>query len=352
MPTAKAPEPLTLTKTAAFLRMAILFAGFAIITLMVGRMFFTALIGYLKTINPPPPPPPTVGFQQLPAITYPPEDTRPDQYRLETVGGRTPVISDRSKVFFIPTAQPSLKAVERATAKANALGYKGTPQIIDSRTYRWTNTSPLLSTLEMDILTLTFSITTNWVSHPELLVQSNQLNANTLVNRLKSYLTTAGSLPADLTAGSSTTQFVKALGGQLEPVNAIADADFLEINLYRSLIDEEFGSISTEGKKGPINAVMAADGTILELTAKVYPVEYEIVETYPLRDTAEAWQAFTQGQGFLAERGTEQEAVVRSITMAYLEPHSEQSYYRPVYVFEGDGGFLGFIDALDQTWVK
>lgn len=352
MPTNSAPKPITLTQTAAVLRNVVKVGAFLIIFLMVGRVFFTSLVAYIKSLTPPKVAPPTVGFNQLPKIEFPSQSELPESYRLETVGGQTPSFGDRAKVFFIPAAQPSLTAVDKAKKKAASMGYVFEPEIIDSREYRWTQTSPLLSTLQMDILTNTFTISTNWASHPELLAIERSINASAQIDTVKSLLNKGGSLPTDVSSGPSKTRLVKSIGGQLTQADSISDADFVVVDLYRKLIDDKYSSVTVKGKEGPVHALVAPDNTILELSAKIYPVEYQIVETYPLLSSEQAWLMLTRGQGYVAQKGTQATAVVRNISLAYLEPDKEVSFYRPVYVFEGDGGFIGYVDAIDPVWIQ
>lgn len=351
MATQQTSKPLTLTKTAAVLRNVVKASFVAIILLMVGRVFFTSLIAYIKSLNPPKEAPPTVGFKVLPKIEFPIQAAVPKSYTLQTVGNTLPSYGDRAKVFFMPTAQPSLTAVDRAKRKAAGLGYVFEPEIIDSRMYRWTLTSPLLATLQMDILTGTFTINTNWSAHPELLTKKQSINSSNLIDQVKSTLQKAGSSSEDITKGVAKTRLVKSIGGQLTEADSLSDADFLEVDLYRALIDEKYSSVTAKGKQGPIHALVAADGTILEMTQNVYPVEYQIVETYPLLSPDIAWKTLAGGAGYVAQKGTSDTAVVRSMTLAYFEPDKEMPYYRPVYVFEGDGGFIGMVDAIDTAWV-
>lgn len=352
MASQSAPKPINLTQTASVLRNVVKISAFMLVFLMVGRVFFTSLLAYIKSLNPPQQSPPTVGFKQLPAISFPVQNNVPKTYQLETVGGKIPTFGDRAKVFFIPTAQASLTVVEKAKARAASMGYVFEPEVIDTRMYRWTITSPLLATLQMDILTGTFTITTNWASHPELLAQTQTINPTSLIDRVKSVLGQGGSLPSDLSAGPARTKLVKSIGGQLTGADSLSDADFLEVDLYRKLIDDKYSSVTVNGKEGPVHALVAPDGTILDLSAKVYPVEYQIVETYPLLTSSVAWQKLSSGDGYVAQKGTQDTAVVRTINLAYLEPDKETPFYRPVYVFEGDNGFVGLVDALDPTWIQ
>lgn len=352
MATSNTPQPVTLTQTAAVLRNVVKVGFVLIVLLMVGRVFFSSLLAYLRSLTPPKQLPPTVGFRQLPKIAFPAQTNIPQSYKLETVGGTLPSFGDRAKVFFMPSAQPSLRALDRAKEKAASLGYVFEPESIDTRMYRWTLTTPLLATLQMDILAGTFNITTNWSAHPELLTQRQTISSTGLTDRVKSLLQQSGSISTDVSTGPARTRLVKAIGGQITNADSLSDADFLVVDLYRKLIDDKYSSVTARGKEGPIHALVAPDGTILEMNMNLYPVEYEIVETYPLLAPDQAWKMLSAGEGYVAQKGTSDTAVIRSMSLAYFEPDKEAPFYRPVYVFESSEGFVGMVDAIDPTWIQ
>ena len=45
-------------------------------------------------------------------------------------------------------------------------------------------------------------------------------------------------------------------------------------------------------------------------------------------------------------------AVIRRVYLGYYDDFEEQEYLQPIIVFEGDDGFLGYVHALDQTYVQ
>ena len=344
-------EGVNLTRASALMRNIIKIGGVTLVAIMVGRVFWGAIVAYWKATHPPPPPPPTVGFGKLPHLSFPASLAKPTSYTLETISGKTPVIADRAKVFFIPASDPSLLALDRAKKKASSLGYLFEPEQITSRKYRWTLNTPLYATLEMDILSGMLSITTNWASHPELLTKVGTINADNLAARLKAILSTADSLPIDFKQGPVSTKYLKSLGGKFTEASSLSDAEFLQIDLYRTLVDEKYAGVTDQANQGPIHAVVDSKGTILELKMGAYQVNSQIVHDYPLRTSAEAWQILSSGEGYVVSKGTSDSATVRTITLAYYEPNTEQSFYQPVYVFEGDGGFVGYVEAISPEWL-
>lgn len=346
MPVAAQKTPVNLTQTAHFLRNFIKYGGLFLLFLMVGRIFLTSFTAYWKATHPEPPPPPTMGFGLLTAIEFPENELTPSSYRLETINGTTPFISDRAKVFRMSPARASLLAVDRAKKSAANMGYVFEPEVISERTYRWTFSNPILSTLEMDIITGQFEIKTNWASYPDLLVKTQPLNATTAINKVKTVVQQAGMFSPDLASGPVVTTYIKAIGGQFTPAASLSDADFIQVDIYRQLIDEKYSSVTSDANQGVIHAIVSSSGAILEMKMTAYPVDFTVAETYPLRSSQEAFQVLSNGQGYIAEKGLQDEAVIRDITLAYYEPDEQHSYYLPVYVFRGDGGFVGYVSAL------
>lgn len=340
-----------LTRTSALMRNIIKFGGVSLIAIMVGRVMWGAVVAYWKATHPPPPAPPTVGFGKLPHLEFPINNDKPTSYRLETITGKAPEITDRAFVFFMPASEPSLLALDRAKKKASSLGYVFEPEQITSRKYRWTLNTPMFSTLEMDILSGTFTISTDWASHPELLTKISTINPDSLVSRVKGILSTAESLPLDFKQGVANTTLLKSLGGQFTQASSLSDAEFVQIDLYRTPIQEKYTGYTDKSKQGPIHAIVDSKGTILELRMGAFTVNSQIVHDYPLRTASEAWQILSSGEGYVVSKGTSDSAVVREVKLGYYEPSVEQTFYQPIYVFEGDGGFVGYVEAISPEWL-
>ncbi len=352
MPETSTSQPMNLTSAASTMRKVIKFGAIFLVFLMVGRVALTSFIAFWKAANPPPPPPPSVGFGPLPKIIFPNQTSKPTSYRLETVGGTTPFITDRANVYFMPSVQANIRALERANQKAVLLGYQFEPEAIDSRRYRWTNTTPIVSTLEMDILTGTFSITTNWASYPTLLTNTRLASKEDSINQVKNLVIQAGAVSTDFKTASASAKYLKAIGGQYQEVSVAIDADFVQVDLFRPAVNPKYSSVTSKGKEGPVHAVITPTGTILEMKMHLFPIETQPAEDYPLRSTAEAWQLLSNGEGYVAQKGELDTAIVRSIYMSYYEPDTEQPYYQPVYVFEGDKGFVGIVEAVDARCIQ
>jgi hypothetical protein len=81
------------------------------------------------------------------------------------------------------------------------------------------------------------------------------------------------------------------------------------------------------------------------------PVDYLQMHTYPLRSVTAAWQQLQSGLGYVAQKGRHDVAVIRDVSLGYYDDYTDGEYLQPIYVFQGDGGFIGFVPAVDVKWL-
>jgi hypothetical protein len=349
----------TLTNVTYMGRQVVKFGLIGLVVLMVGRITINGIVAYWKATHPEPPPPPSVGFGKLPGIEFPSqsEEEMPISYKLETATGTTADFGDRAKVYFMPRAAASLLADQAAKEKASNLNYVFEPEVIGTEIYRWTKSDPLLSTLEMNVRNYSFSVSTNFLSLPELLVNTTAPSGYEAVNNVKTLLKRADLLPPDVATASGEVLYLKSLGGDLAPAVSQSDADFIQVDLNRNPIDGIYRMFTPEGYTGIVSAILTGyfDGkdSIIEISYNYHPVDYEEIHTYPIRTSQSAWQLLQAGEGYIADKGTEDSAIIREVSLAYFDSYQEQDYLQPIYVFENkETGFLGYVSAVDPKLIE
>lgn len=361
MPAAKKPTGPTLTDMTFAGRMALKYGIVFLVVMMVGRVVVTSMINYWKATHPEPPPAPTVGFGKLPAIQFKKQTSKdkPKSYRLEIATRELPefgIYGDRAKVFFMPKSAPSLLADERVKEIASSYNFVFEPEVIDNRTYRWTKSQPLESSIQIDVQTLGFSLKTDYLSRPNLLMKKNLPENFEAVNRIKAFLDAADLLGDDMSTASGKITFLKSLGGELKEAFSLSDADFVQVDLNRMTIDNEYGMITPEGTKGIVSAIItgaySGNLSIVQMDYHYRPINYIQVETYPLQSTKLAWKLLQAGEGFIVNKGKKEEIIIRKIYMAYFDSYDEQEFLQPVYVFEGDDDYIGIVPALDSRYTQ
>ncbi len=348
----------TLTQMAYFGRNTIKYGGILLVVLIVGRVLVGALLDYWVATHPPAPPPPSVGFGILPSLRFPErtDEDKPTSYQLETATGTLPEFGDRAKVFMMEKSTPSLLADQRVKQIAATYGFLFQPTVLNARTYRWTKSAPLQSTLEMDTQTNTFTFETNYLSKPELIAQKNLPPEEDVVGIVKSYIATGQELPEDLATSSGRITYLKAVGREVAPAVSYSDADFLQVDLMRAAVDDAWPMYTPEGKKGIAHGIIASGlenrDQIVHFEYYYHPVDYIEYHTYPIRTVRQAWQLLQAGEGFTAVKGQFDTAVIRDVYLGYYDDFEEQEYLQPIYVFEGDGGFLGYVPAIDSRFIQ
>lgn len=346
----------TLTQVTYVGRQAVKFGAIAIVVLMVGRITLNTAVSVWKAMNPEPPPPPTVGFGRLPAPRFPErvDITIPTTYVLETPNASFPDFGDRAKVFLMPQSSLGLLSDENAKKVAQTYDYLFEPEVQNIRVYRWTKSQPINSTLQVDIQSLAFTITTDYLSHPELLANPqlpDNFGAVALVKRFLARTVDAD----DVATAAGEIVYKKTLGGELDDAVSFSDADFIQVDLNRTPIDNQFRMFTPDGYKGVIHAILtgalAGEAGIVHFENNYHPVDYAQVHTYPLRAPRDAWQILRGGEGYVASYDGDGQAVIRSVQLGYYDDFEEQPYLQPVYVFEGDDDFVGYVSAIDPTYI-
>lgn len=351
MPTTK-NEGLTLTKATKFGRAFVKWGSIFLVVMMVGRITLAAAVAYWKATHPPPPPAPTRGFGKLPDIVFPSVEKKPTTYKLELPTGTFPSFGDRAKVYFMPKAAPSLLDTDVAKNTARRMGFLTDPETLDATTLRWSRSQTLNISLELDIISHNLEYKTDYLAHPELILNSKVPTAFDAVRQVKGFLSAADLLPADVSSSSGEVTYLRAVGGELKEAVSVSEAQFIEVNLNRYPMEAKYPIYTEDGKTGTIHAILSSGlggNGIVELQRNYWPVDYSLTHTYYLRTPDSAWGILQSGNGYVANAGTQDVATIRSVELGYFEGKESQTYLQPVYVFKGDSGFLGYVPALSPN---
>ncbi|MBI4035243.1 MAG: hypothetical protein HY381_02500 [Candidatus Chisholmbacteria bacterium] len=346
----------TLTEVAYHTRRTIKWGSIILLFLIVFRWVWNAFWAYWIAKHPPPLPPPTVAFGQLPAINFPESPFSNLTYRLETITGTTPDLGDRAPVFFMPVTRPNLLALQRATDQANLLGFTNPPEKLTDTHYRWTITSPLTTTLEMDIIHGNFVLDTTWQQDPEILGPKSLPAETQAVLEAQEFLSDAGLLAEDLKNGRTHVSFWRISATDLIPAPSLSEADFVRVDLFRQNRDE--GQILTASPTDGIVQIIFSGATtrgrrIIKVSYNYFPVDYPQSATYPVKSSAQAWEQLKAGQGFVASfTSITTEVTVRKVTLGFFDAPTPQTFLQPIYVFEGDNNFVGYVPAVSSDWVQ
>jgi hypothetical protein len=348
---------LTLTDVTQFGRQAVKIVSIFFVVMIVGRFAIQSFVAFWKAMNPPTPPPPTVGFGMLPALRFPekPKAEVPTSYSLQLPRGTFPSYGDRAKVFFMPSTSLGLLSDQRAREFAAKYGFVFEPTILTARLYRWQRSSPLETTLQLDIQTYQMRLTTNYLNRSDLLLRSVLPESSKAEQIVKNFMNVGGIGDKSIATNSAKTTYLRLQGTQLVEALSYSDADYVRVTLNRYPVDGTYEMFTPDGT-GIIEAVVAGglpgNNAVVDFVSNFKPVDSSVAHTYPIRTAAQAWSILQAGEGYVARHSSSGEAVIRSVTLGYYDDFEPQTYLQPIYVFTGDDDFLGYVPAIDPRFIQ
>ena len=342
----------TLTEVSVISRKIIKYGaiGMVIIALIPLGVRITKSI-YLQ-LNPPPPPPPTLAYGKLPKLIFPVSTESQPTYKLETIQGTLPDLPNTGRVYVVGINKSRLLALDRIREKMRNLGFLTEPQELDDRTYRFTQANFPVESI-VNIISGGFAYRYDWTTNSLTATTYNAPTAVRAIAEAKTFLLNLGLLPDDLGGGTAKTLYLIATGSAMVPIDSQYQANFTGVDLYRADKDE-MKFVTTGGDTSPVSVVFSGlegNKRVVAANYQYSPILDDGFATYPLRSVEAAWQELNQGGAYIAKR-TVPEVVIRRVYIAYYESSDPQEFIQPVYVFEGDGGFLAYVHAIDPGNVQ
>ncbi|OGD85774.1 hypothetical protein A2Z23_02680 [Candidatus Curtissbacteria bacterium RBG_16_39_7] len=344
---------------AAYLTKQMLIFAVIIGGILVGLWIFWGLGKQIwRSINPPSTPPPTVSFGQLPSLNFSgaPFATSSSKirYEIETIEGKMPKLPTQAKVFKVNQSPASILSGEKAKQKAAKLGFYSTPQQLSDRIYVFKDDQVYGHALTIDIVTGSFSITSDLYQFPELLSLTGQIRSQTAIELAKNFLKDNVSTSSDFPDAKIQTKNLKLEDRELVEAKSIGDTQLIRVDFYRQDLDK-LPILPLEKDKANIWALVSplkdSKKKILEASFTYWPVDTQTWATYPLKTSDEAFNELQLGQGMVVSaKGST--AIIRKVYLAYLETKTLPGFFQPVFVFDGDDSFRAFVPAIQTAWIK
>jgi hypothetical protein len=349
----------SLTETAYHTRRAINWAILALIAYIVLRIFFSIASAVWLAVFPPKPPPPTHAFGKLPAVKFPSPIASPSgqlTYRLETIEGVVPEASEAAAVYFMPKAAANLLAITRAQDFATRLGLSSVPIQESKNLYRFEDPEFPLRRLRYDIVSNNFILRYAFEQDAGLFSQRNLPLVNAAIAEGRSMLQTFDLYKEDLAQGTPRESFLRLQGAQFITTTSLSAADALRISFFRAPIGET-PIVTPNPDEGPIVFIFSGSSEskkrILQFAYTYWPIDLTNQATYSLKTSEQAWQELQEGGGYIARYPTSSTAaVIRNARLAYYDSYEPQTYLQPIFVFEGDEGFVAYVPAVASEWTE
>lgn len=347
-----------LTETAYYARRAINWSILAVIGYIFLRISWAIFLIVWFILFPPQAPPPNHAFSTLPPVKFPQAATPSGQltFQLETIQGGLPETSPSATVYFMPKPPPNLLGLNKAQEFASAMQFDPAPIQESRNIYRFNDPRDPLRRLRYDIVSRNFIIRYAFEQDASAFLSKNLPLDNAAIEESIALLQSYDLYPDDFKKGGTIVTYLRLLNNRLIPTTSLSQADALQIGFLRKHIGDT-PVITPNPDEASISFIYSgatqSQKRIIQFAYTYWPVDYQITATYALKTSATAWEELTGGGGYIARYPINtQTAVVRNIYLAYYDSFEPQTYLQPVFVFEGDYGFMAIVPAISPEWVE
>lgn len=313
---------------------------------------------------------PTVGFGKLPNLRLLAGEIEGNpNFTLETPTGDLPKLDNIAPVVAMKPIQPTLLSEDKARQLAQELDFGGQGELSNDQKSLIFRDNPDKRTLTIDTASQNFLLETA----PNLIAALPKGNAPSgpeAIKQAQDLLHNLGLLKFDFDTGTQTTVFRAVKGDNVVEANSISEAQFTEVNFFRSLSGvsaESFPILPPDYKTGLLQLWLTTNLSPsilnnLRISYNAWEIDKSRIETYPLKNVSAAWDQVKSKKGIalVSVSGSLEQISITQVSIAYFDDPIFQEYLQPIYVFSGfakntsgaQGDFVAYIQAVSDEWVK
>lgn len=272
------------------------------------------------------------------------------KFTLDTIEGQPKTATDAAKVFFLPQYNPRFGYSEKIYLIAKSFGFD--TEVVKHQLVGKTATfTDAEKTLTIDISNFNYKfdrkVNNELFSSPQLTIPTKTVIENKAVDFLKKI----GRYPDELGKGTVNVIYLKHNPGNenFVVVEKSSQAQLVEVDFQRPNIDN-FDTVTPRFFTSQNYVIMLFEGsdyTVIKSQIAFFEKSEEQVGAYRVKTGEEAWSELNSGLGFVVA-GTQgqKNIVIKSMKLGYFDPDIYQNYLQPVYVFLGEGNFVGYVPAV------
>ncbi len=254
----------------------------------------------------------------------------------------------------MPKSSPNLLGLSKTQEFAQKLQFDPTPIQESKNIYRFNDAEESLRRMRYDIVSRNFIVRYAFERDAALFIEKNLTSSETIQQEALNILQSYSLYPDDLEDGPVTMTYLRLLSDQLIPTTSLSTSDAVRVDFFRKAIggspvvtpiaDEAHISIIFSGSRN-------LKKRLLQFAYTYWPVDYLTSATYALKPSTQAWEELQQGKGYILRYPKDSmTAVIRNAYIAYYDSFDAQTYLQPIFVFEGDNGFLAYVPAVTDEW--
>lgn len=282
---------------------------------------------------------------------------KPSTFVLDTIEGRPISSTESAKIFYIPPTTTRFGYRQKVQAMATAMGFNTETldyTIVNEKDAKYTDVT---GQALIDITNYNFSYSYNIKNNPSIFDNASLPDDEQVTNQATTYLKTLGVYPEEFAQGKTNIIYLHydSNADTITTVNTAQGANMVEVDFYRP--DVEGVPIVPPRYFNSQNYVTLVfrglDFTVVKSQVKYFKKSNEVIGTYPLKTGNQAWEELNQGKGLVVSMSEPTDTIkIAKMFVAYVDPDIYQEYLQPVYVFLGDHNFVGYIPAVDNSYLR
>lgn len=325
--------------------LAIIFGGLFLI------LIFFNLFNFLRnTFFPAPLPPPQISFGKLPAADFP-QSSKAQQYSyfIDTIAGGLPSFLTQEKVFKMEERQPDLLALPKAKSLVTNVGFSKEPVKISENIYQWKDQKE--RTLTMNITDLNFNLISDFLSNPNQPLFSK--DEDTAKDTADILLQGIGLKTADLDPNRTSAQLYSIKNYSIIPATSLSTAQAVQVSFFQTPINN-LQIYYPKFSLSPINFLIGEVNGQPEVVEAnyFYQKPSEASSTYPIKTTMQAYEDLEKGKAIIVREAQGSKVAIKNVTLGYYIAERKQPFLLPIMVFEGNDGFVAYVNAITDEWVN
>ncbi len=300
---------------------------------------------------PKPPPPPLEALGKLPKIQFPQSTSSViPTYNINTVNGQLPVLADRVNVYKLKTPEPNLLALQTAKNSLDSSEFVLNQVKKTSTLYQWTH-SKTGATIDYDIVTKNFTISSGFLTNPSLSSQGLMPGEDQIKRDTFSFLDRMGATTDNFDQDKTKVEYLEVRNGLLVAAQNLGSARYARITLVQKLVDEIpiINDSPTESITSFVVSYPQQNFAVLEGTFYNFEIDMEAKSDYAIKTAAQALEDLKAGNAYVLNPGNLQNVDITDVQIRYFLNKQSGKFLLPVIVFSGVNNFTAYVDAIPDS---
>lgn len=346
----------TLSRVTKLTRAVLKWGAIFIVSLFILNILLKVGGKIKNSLFPPPPPAPTVAFGKLPAPAFPQSKlSGPFSYTVDTVSGTLPTFFPLMTIYKTVQREPALLSLQKARERVNRAGFSKEEKQHSNRIYQWSDDGG--RTIKFDIISYDFDITSDYLSDPKILKAENLPNQDKARALATSFLEKLDLLPQDVGSESLKASFWGVKDNLLYPATSFSNAQIIRVDLLPKGVNDT-PVVYPEKDSSLINFLIGGkvneEGKVVEAHYFYRMPDQNNFSTYPIKSTDQALEELKNNEAYIVNVDNKKTTNINitKVSLGYYFSRETQDFFYPVFIFEGDNGFLAYTWAIDPSWIQ